>query len=62
MEPRIRNRFTQAIRAEAATRYGVAVDALHELDGAESFIFEFVRSGQPLILRIGHNLRRNPDL
>lgn len=62
MEPRIRNRFTLQIRAEAARRYGVAADALHELDGAESFIFEFVHDGQPRILRIGHSLRRNPDL
>ena len=35
---------------------------LHELDGAESFIFEFARDGQPLILRIGHSLRRTPNL
>jgi Ser/Thr protein kinase RdoA (MazF antagonist) len=62
MEPRIRERFTDAIRAEAAARYGVAADDLHELDGAESFIFAFVRAGQPLILRIGHSLRRNVNL
>lgn len=62
MEPRIRNRFTPEIRAAAAVRYGVDAADLHELDGAESFIFEFVRDGQPLILRIGHSLRRNPNL
>lgn len=62
MEARIRNRFTPSILADAAARYGTEEETLHELDGAESFIFEFTRTGQPLILRLGHSLRRTPNL
>jgi len=62
MEARIRERFNQAILAKAAAAYGVALQALQELPSAESFIYEFMRQGQPLILRLGHSLRRTPNL
>lgn len=62
MEPRIRNQFNQYILAETAARYGVPAADVRPLESAESFIFEFVRDGQPLILRIGHSLRRNENL
>ena len=62
MEIRIRERFTPQILAEAAARYGVSPNDLQALDGAESFIFEFRRADQPLILRISHSLRRTPNL
>jgi Ser/Thr protein kinase RdoA (MazF antagonist) len=62
MEPRIRERFSQLILTDAAARYGADTGTLHELDGAESFIFEFTHKGQPRILRIGHSLRRTPNL
>ncbi|MCB0084908.1 MAG: hypothetical protein KDE47_28405, partial [Caldilineaceae bacterium] len=62
MEPRIRNRFNQHILAETATRYGAPAEAVHPLESAESFIFEFERDGLSLILRIGHSLRRNVSL
>lgn len=62
MESRIRERFTPAILADAAARFGADAESLQELDGAESFIFEFTRQGEPLILRIGHSLRRNVNL
>ena len=62
MEARIRSRFSSRILAETASRYGVTADELHELPGAESFIFEFSRADEPLVLRLGHSLRRNPNL
>ncbi len=62
MEQRIRARFTPSILAAAAARFGAEKGTLHELDGFESFIFEFTRTGQPLILRIGHSLRRTANL
>ena len=68
MEARIRNRFGPEILAEAASRFGSRPEALRELAGAESFIFEFSRSEparndeRELILRIGHSLRRSPNL
>ncbi|MEZ4622554.1 MAG: phosphotransferase [Caldilineaceae bacterium] len=62
MEQRIRDRFNPQILAETAARYGVDAAQLQELDGFESFIFEFTRDDQPLILRLGHSLRRSPNL
>lgn len=62
MEPRIRERFNQDILAEAALRYGVGLSDVHQLSSAESFIYEFKQDGRPLILRIGHSLRRSVNL
>ena len=62
MEPRIRNRFNQQILAETAARYGVDVDRVHQLESAESYIYEFEQDGKSLILRIGHGLRRSVNL
>lgn len=62
MEPRIRNRFTQSILVQAAARYGVPVDAVHQLESAESYIYGFEKDGRSFILRIGHSLRRNVKL
>lgn len=58
MDPRYKSRFTTAMRAEAAARFGADPGSLIELDGFESFIYEFTRAGQPRILRIGHSNRR----
>lgn len=62
MEQRIRDRFNPAILAESAARYGLDVAQIAELDSFESFIFESTRADQPLILRIGHSIRRTPNL
>lgn len=62
MEKRIVERFNQGILAEAAHRYGVAPAAVQRLASAESYIYEYRRGITQHILRIGHSLRRTPDL
>jgi Ser/Thr protein kinase RdoA (MazF antagonist) len=66
MEPRIKERFNDPILHEAMQRYGIADGHIQLLDGFESFMFEFTRNDQPgmknEILRIGHSLRRTPQL
>ena len=62
MEPRIKDRFNDAILKAAMQRYGIAEGQIELLDGFESFMYEFTRGGQPGILRIGHSLRRTPQL
>ena len=62
MEERIRTRFTPTVLATAAARYDLAPDDLHELDGAESFIFAFARGTDEFILRLSHSIRRSVDL
>lgn len=62
MEEKIRNRFNDTILAEARQRYGIAPEKIEELDGFESFIFNFKKKETPYILRLGHSLRRSPDL
>ena len=62
MESRIRERFNDHILQEAIARYGIASRDIQLLDGFESFIYEFTRTGEPGILRIGHSLRRSPQL
>lgn len=62
MEPRIKERFNDDILQAAMLRYGIAADRIHLLDGFESFMYEFQRDDGEYILRIGHSLRRNPNL
>jgi amicoumacin kinase len=66
MEPRIKERFNDQILNEAMRRYGIQEGHIHLLDGFESFMYEFdwTRQGvvEPGILRIGHSLRRTPEL
>lgn len=62
MEEKIRSRFNDTILAEARQRYGIAPEKIEELDGFESFIFNFKKKETPYILRLGHSLRRSPDL
>jgi amicoumacin kinase len=62
MEEKIRNRFNDTILAEARQRYGIDPEKTEELDGFESFIFSFNKQETPYILRLGHSLRRSPDL
>jgi Ser/Thr protein kinase RdoA (MazF antagonist) len=37
-------------------------EQIRPLDGFESFMYEFQRDGNGYILRIGHSLRRSPDM
>lgn len=62
MEEKIRNRFNDTILAEARQRYGIAADKIEELGGFESFIYGFAKDGAQYVLRLGHSLRRSPDL
>jgi amicoumacin kinase len=62
MEEKIRNRFSNAILAEARQRYGIASNKIEELGGFESFIYGFEKAGTQYVLRLGHSLRRSPDL
>ena len=61
MDQSIRNRYSEAILAEAMRRYGIAPGDIAELGGFESFIYRFTRDGRPFILRVTHSLRRSPE-
>jgi Ser/Thr protein kinase RdoA (MazF antagonist) len=62
MDPKIAARYTDNILASALSRYDIAAERIHPLDGFESFLYEFERPDGRFILRIGHSLRRTPDL
>lgn len=62
MEQRIKARYSEETYQQALARYGVDPGQVKRLDGFESFIYEYTRAGQEYILRIGHSLRRSPDL
>ena len=62
MEKRIRERYGQSILEQAMHRYRIADGALRELDGFESFIYEYTRDSGAFILRIAHSFRRSENL
>jgi len=62
MDQQILDRYDDSILQEAMQRYGIAQDEIQPLDAFESFIYEFQRGGEELILRIGHSLRKSEDL
>lgn len=62
MEPRIKSRFNDEILNEILTRYDIDRTNLDELDGFESFIYEYRKDGNSYILRIGHSNRRPGNL
>jgi amicoumacin kinase len=62
MEQEIKNRFNETVLRQARQRYAIPPDAIRLLDSFESFIFEFERAGRSYILRLGHSLRRTPEL
>ena len=62
MEEKIRSRFNGTILAEARQRYGIAPNKVEELGGFESFMYGFEKDGARYVLRLGHSLRRSPDL
>ncbi len=62
MKKRIRDRYGDDILKEATRRYGIHADNLRLLDGFESFIFEFSKTGREYILRLAHSLRRTPEM
>jgi len=62
MENRIVKRYNEDILAEVLQRFDINPDAVTLLDGFESYIYEFRRPDGEFILRIGHSLRRTPEL
>ena len=62
MDPQIASRFNENILQAAIQRYAIAPDSIRLLDGFESYMYEFDRPEGQFILRIGHSLRRSPDL
>jgi len=62
MEQRIKDRFSKSILRQARAAYGIKPADIQELDGFESYIYEFSRGDEEGILRIAHSIRRSPDL
>jgi len=62
MDPKITDLFNDDILTAARQRYAIPADKIQLLDGFESFIYEFERPNGQFILRIGHSVRRSPDL
>jgi Ser/Thr protein kinase RdoA (MazF antagonist) len=62
VKPEIKARYTDAIRHDVMARYSIAGLQVRELDGFESFIYEFERDGGAYILRVGHSLRRSAEM
>lgn len=62
MEEKIRSRLNEQILAEARHRYDIDSAKIEELGGFESFIYGFAQNGSQYVLRLGHSLRRSPDL
>lgn len=59
MENAIRERYSEAILAEACRRYDIRPVDIILLDGFESFMFEYNRKGAAYILRLSHSIRRS---
>ena len=62
MELEIKSRFSDGILREAMRRFDIAPDRIELLDGFESFVYLFTRDDGDHVLRIGHSLRRSPEL
>lgn len=62
MEERIRERYSDLILERALAVYGINRDTIKPLDGFESYLYQFQRSGEEGILRISHSIRRSPDM
>src|SRR5579859_5561932 len=62
MNPELVRRFHEAIRDEAARRYGLEPSSLTELNAFENFVYEAeTEDGVALVLRISHSSRRTFD-
>ncbi len=62
VDPKIAARFNDAILHAAMERYEIPTGKTSQLDGFESFIYEFERSDGQFILRIGHSSRRSAEM
>ena len=61
MEQRIKDRFSESVLKKARAAYDIKPEDIQELDGFESYIYDFKRGDEQGILRIAHSLRRSPD-
>ncbi len=62
MESSIRERYSDPILQEILALYGVSREKVQLLGETESYVYEFERSHQSFILRVGHSLRRTESL
>jgi Ser/Thr protein kinase RdoA (MazF antagonist) len=62
LEEKIRSRFNENILAETQRRYGIDPAKTDEPRGFESFIYGYEKGGKRYVLRLGHSLRRSPNL
>ncbi len=62
MDPKIAARFSDTLLQTAMQRYEIAPRKIELLDGFESLIYAFNRPDGDFILRLGHSLRRSPDM
>ena len=62
MEERIRQRYTPEILEHVLVAYGISSEHIQELDGFESYIYQFERGTQKGVLRISHSIRRTVGL
>jgi Ser/Thr protein kinase RdoA (MazF antagonist) len=62
VDPKIAARFHEGILQAAIKRYAISSEQIKLLDGFESFMYEFERPDGQFVLRIGHSLRRTPNL
>ena len=56
------DRCSDAIKTEMAARYSLRFDELTDLGGFESFVYEGVLNGEPVIIKLGHEHRRSLDM
>jgi Ser/Thr protein kinase RdoA (MazF antagonist) len=62
LDKAIKDRYNQGILDAALQRFAIDPARLRELDGFESFLYEYERDGEGFILRIGHSLRRSVEM
>ncbi len=60
MEQKIRELYHVNILESAVNRFGIAPDSVQELDGFENYIYSCNSPHGEAVLRIGHELHRNP--
>lgn len=62
MERAIIPLFQPTILHEAARRFGMDTNKLRNLHGFQNFVYESVREGKPLVLRIAHQYHRSAKM
>jgi Ser/Thr protein kinase RdoA (MazF antagonist) len=60
MDKRSQERFTNEIRDDLFSRYGLTAQDCEPLAGFESFIYRYMQDDERFVLRIGHSIHRSP--